>query len=175
VAKKSKFYGIWILIIKVSSSLCNESTNTTSYSVTTYESRSSHSGNTIILQNVQTCSGAHTVSYLLGSRGSFHRDKVVSTHCYIKNEWTYMSTPPYVFIAYKGKTLHFLCNFLVCNVMHSKQPAFSTFMLLPWRQKQQGALECCCIPIRLHGVTSQKTIHNLNIYHNLNYFAIQHK
>jgi len=76
----------------------------------------------------------------------------------IKNEWTYMSTPPHVFMAYTGKTLHFLCNLQVCNVMHSKQPAVSTIPLLPWRKKQQGALECCCIPTRLHGVTSQKTI-----------------
>jgi len=56
------------------------------------------------------------------------------------------------------ETLHFLCNLPVCNVMHSNQPAFSTIALLPWRQKQQGALECCYIPTRLHGVTSQRTI-----------------
>jgi len=78
--KKSRFYRIWTFIIKVSSTMCNESTNTTSYSVTTYESQGSHTGNTISLQNIQTCSGAHTASYLLGSRGSFHRGKVASTH-----------------------------------------------------------------------------------------------
>jgi len=64
----------------------------------------------------------------------------------VKNEWTYTSTPPYAFMQCTGKTMHFLCNLPVCNVMHSKQPAFSTIMLLPWRQKQQGALECCYIP-----------------------------
>jgi hypothetical protein len=49
----------------------------------------------------------------------------------VKNVWTYMSTPPYVFLVYTGKTLHFLCNLPMCNVMHSKQRAFSTIMLLP--------------------------------------------
>jgi hypothetical protein len=76
----------------------------------------------------------------------------------VKNEWTYISTSPYVFMAHTGKTLHFLCNLPVCNVMHSKQPAFSTITLLSWRQKQQGALECCYISTRLYGIKSQRII-----------------
>jgi hypothetical protein len=54
-----------------------------------------------LLQNVQTCSGAHTVSYLMDAGGYCPEIKWLgrevnqlnSLRAEIKNEWSYASTP----------------------------------------------------------------------------------
>lgn len=66
-----------------------------------------------LLQNVQTCSGAHPLSYLMGVGGYCPEIKwlgrevnqLTSLSAQIKNEWSYASTPPHAIMACIGTIL----------------------------------------------------------------------
>jgi hypothetical protein len=59
-------------------------------------------GNFSLHHRVQTCSGAHPASYLMGTGGSFTGDKAAGREddnsplpsAEVKNAWSYTSTPP---------------------------------------------------------------------------------
>jgi hypothetical protein len=58
-----------------------------------------------LLHVIQTGSGVHPTSYLMGTGGSFHRGKatalwswpLTSNYCRGQEKWIYTSTPPYAF------------------------------------------------------------------------------
>jgi hypothetical protein len=60
-------------------------------------------GNFFLHHRVQNSSGAHSASYPMGTGGSFpggKADHSPPSSAEVKNEWSYISTPQYVFMAW---------------------------------------------------------------------------
>jgi hypothetical protein len=53
-----------------------------------------------LLRSVQTDSGAHSASYLMGTEGSFPRGPLTSIYCRGQKWRSYTTNPPYAFIAW---------------------------------------------------------------------------
>jgi hypothetical protein len=73
-----------------------------------FDSWRRHRRNSFLRHRVQTGSGLHPASYLMGTGGSFAGNKAAGSWSWqltpssaeVKNSWSYTSTPTYVFIAW---------------------------------------------------------------------------
>ena len=92
-----------------------------------------------LLQNVQTSSGTHIVSYSMEIRGSFSGNKVAKpSHPYIakvKNKWSYTSIPPHAFTLYTATSPF---NILVLFAVNHERNRCTLVHRICWKLTEIG-------------------------------------
>jgi hypothetical protein len=107
------------------------------------------------VQNIQTGFGVHSASYSMGTKCSFlggKDDCSPSSSAKVKNEWSYIATPPtpYTFMIWKGKTLpctnknseHINIHVHTAEHLYILKPKLSVQLQISWAP---DALQMCTV------------------------------